>query len=369
MEGDLKNSKHVLLFMIVGLFSLAGTFVFLVYQSYFWAGFISLILYLGSRDYYLKLKSKIPTRIRGIAPSLMIFIVLITLVLPCYFIIRTLLHELISLLFVLKVNLSEDRIVPTLMSINLITDYFTDSEFFWVQLPNMYREIVSSYGDILNIDSMYGILSNTTSLILGGIKIPLAIFVNICFSFMLLFFLYKDGYKLESFLLNNLPYSDEIEKHIGHRISEAVKAVLKGNILISLLQGFVAGVLLFFAGIPNPILYGSIASIFSLIPVIGTMVVWLPAGLYLGFIEESWIVAVIYMSLSFTSYMTLENLVKPNILDKKLNIHPFLLFLALLGGIQQFGIVGLVIGPIAVTILVILWDFWMAYRRNEFTSH
>ena len=79
-------------------------------------------------------------------------------------------------------------------------------------------------------------------------------------------------------------------------------------------------------------------------------------------------VAVIYMSLSFTSYLVLENFVKPNILDKKLNLHPFLLFLALLGGIQQFGIVGLVIGPIAITILVILWDFWMAYRRKEIIS-
>jgi predicted PurR-regulated permease PerM len=365
-HGELKNSKYALPIVLLGLFSIAGTFAFLVYQSYFWSGIISLILYIGSRDYFLKLKNFIPERIRGVAPTLMILIVLITIVLPCFFVIRTLLDELISLLFVLKVNLSEDRIVPTLMSINLITDYFTD--IFWVQFPNMYREIVSSYGDILNIDSLYGILSNTTSLILGGIKIPLAIFVNICFSFMLLFFFYKDGHKLELFLMNNLPFSEEVEKQIGMRISEAVKAVLKGNILISLLQGFVAGMLLFFAGIPNPILYGSIASFFSLIPVIGTAVVWLPAGFYIGFFEESWIVAIIYMSLSFTSYMVLENLVKPNILDKKLNLHPFLLFLALLGGIQQFGIVGLVIGPIAVTLLVILWDFWMAYRRKEFKS-
>ena len=192
-HGELKNSKYALPIVLLGLFSIAGTFAFLVYQSYFWSGIISLILYIGSRDYFLKLKNFIPERIRGVAPTLMILIVLITIVLPCFFVIRTLLDELISLLFVLKVNLSEDRIVPTLMSINLITDYFTDTEFFWVQFPNMYREIVSSYGDILNIDSLYGILSNTTSLILGGIKIPLAIFVNICFSFMLLFFFYKDG--------------------------------------------------------------------------------------------------------------------------------------------------------------------------------
>ena len=149
-NGELKNSKYVLPLVLVGLFSIAGTFAFLVYQSYFWAGFISLILYLGSRDYYLKLRNHIPLKIKGIAPTLMILIVLITIVLPLFFIIRTLLNELISLLFVLKVNLSEDRIVTTLMSINIVTDYFTDTEFFWVQFPGMYREIVNSYGDILN---------------------------------------------------------------------------------------------------------------------------------------------------------------------------------------------------------------------------
>jgi 23S rRNA pseudouridine2605 synthase/23S rRNA pseudouridine2604 synthase len=80
---------------------------------------------------------------------------------------------------------------------------------------------------------------------------------------------------------------------------------------------------------------------------VGTGVVWLPAGLYMGIAESNWIGAVIFMSLSFTSYLLLENLVKPNFLDKKLNLHPFLLFLSLLGGINEFGIPGLVIGKVA----------------------
>lgn len=362
--SHLKTNKYILPGLLLGMFGTAAVFVYLVYQSYFWSGFMSLLLYLGSREYYLKLKNRLPERIVSFAPTLMILIVLITIVIPFYYTVRTLIDELISLLFVIKINLSEDRIVQTLMTVNLITDYFTDSEFFWVQIPTMYREIVNSYGDILNVDSLYGILSNTTSLILGGIKIPLTIFVNLCFSFMLLFFFYKDGHKIEQFLRDNLPFSDEIENQIGNRITEAVKAVLKGNILISLLQGVVAGLLLFFVGISNPILYGTIAAFFSLIPIIGTMVVWLPAGLYLGFFEANWIIAIIYMSLSYAAYLILENLIKPNILDKKLKLHPFLLFLSLLGGMQEFGIMGLVIGPIAVTIIVILWDFWIFYKTE-----
>jgi predicted PurR-regulated permease PerM len=176
--------------------------------------------------------------------------------------------------------------------------------------------------------------------------------------------MYKDGYKIESFLVSNMHISEEIKEKIMYRILDAIKAVLKGNFIVSVLQGFILGVILFFSGISNPILYGSIGAFFSLIPIIGTAVVWFPAGLYILIYEGNVISGILVMSLSFGSYMILENFIKPTMLDKKLNIHPFLLFLSLLGGIQEFGIIGLIIGPVTVTIIVILWDFWMYYKQG-----
>jgi predicted PurR-regulated permease PerM len=207
-------------------------------------------------------------------------------------------------------------------------------------------------------------LSNATSILLGGIKIPIEFFSNTIFSFILLFFMYKDGYKIESFLVSNMHISEEIKEKIMYRILDAIKAVLKGNFIVSVLQGFILGLILFFSGISNPILYGSIGAFFSLIPIIGTAVVWFPAGLYILIYEGNVISGILVMSLSFGSYMILENFIKPTMLDKKLNIHPFLLFLSLLGGIQEFGIIGLIIGPVTVTIIVILWDFWMYYKQG-----
>jgi predicted PurR-regulated permease PerM len=345
---------------------LLGTlvFLFIVFKSFFWSAFISLIFYLGSRDYYLRIKFKLKKSIRHSAPYLMIILVLLTIVFPLVFITSTLLSEFLSLLFVLRVNLSEDRILPFLMNFSIATDYLTDTEFFWVQLPSSYREIVNNYGDILNVDSLYGFLSNATSILLGGIKIPIEFFSNTIFSFILLFFMYKDGYKIESFLVSNMHISEEIKEKIMYRILDAIKAVLKGNFIVSVLQGFILGVILFFSGISNPILYGSIGAFFSLIPIIGTAVVWFPAGLYILIYEGNVISGILVMSLSFGSYMILENFIKPTMLDKKLNIHPFLLFLSLLGGIQEFGIIGLIIGPVTVTIIVILWDFWMYYKQG-----
>ncbi|MCB1176995.1 MAG: AI-2E family transporter, partial [Leptospiraceae bacterium] len=332
-----RNIYYVLVLLSL-FFIAAASFVFIVYKSFFWSGFISLIFYLGSRDFYIKFRKKIPEKIKNSAPILMIILLLVTIVLPLFFISATLIKEFLSLLLMLKVNLTEEKILPFLLNFTFITDYITDSEFFWVQLPAMYREIVSSYGDILNIDSLYGILSNATSLVVGGLKVPIELIVTALFTFALLFFLYKDGHKLERFLMNNLPLSQEIKIKIGYRILDAVKVVFQGNLVISIIQGAILGLLLFFTGIPNAVLYGAIGSFFSLIPIIGTGFIWLPAGLYLGFSENNWLVAIVFMSISYAAYLILENLVKPGILDKKLNIHPFLLFLALLGGIKEFGI-------------------------------
>lgn len=355
---------------IVGILSsfFAGAliFTFLVYKSFFWSAFISLIFYLGSREYYLRLKFKLHHGLTHMAPYFMIFLVLFMIVLPLIFIFSRLITEVLSFLFILRVNLSEERLIPFLLNFSFITDFITDSEFFWVQLPLTYREISQTYGDILNIDSLYGILSNATSLILGGLRIPLEFFTNSFFIFILLFFLYKDGSKIESFIVSNLPISNEIKHKVMYRILDAVKAVLKGNLVISLLQGFVLAIILFLSGISSPILYGSIGAFFSLIPIIGTAVIWLPAGLYLLFYEGNLLAGLLVMIGSFSSYMILENFIKPSMLDRKLNIHPFLLFLSLLGGIQEFGIMGVVIGPVMVTIIVILWDFWVFYKNEKF---
>ncbi|MBE7411281.1 MAG: AI-2E family transporter [Leptospiraceae bacterium] len=360
------KGKVLALAIIIGsLFIATCIFMFFVFRTYFWATFISCILYIATRDAYNKIKNSFPKILVGLSPWVMICLVSVVFIVPVIFIIRTLISEAMDLLTLIKLSLSEDRIVSTLLNFPILTDYFSDSEFFWVQLPETYREIVGSYGDILNIDSLYGILSNASTFIIGSIELPTGIIMNVFFSLLLLFFFYKDGHKIEMFFLSNLPFSKEIEEKIGLRATEAVKAVISGNIFISFLQGVVIGFALMFAGIPSPFFYASIAAIFSLIPIIGTMVVWLPAGLYIGFIENDWVVAIVLMVTSLASYLILENFIKPKMLDKKLNLHSFLLFLSLIGGIKEFGIMGLVIGPLTITFLVILWDFWKMYRNGE----
>lgn len=366
--NNIFNKKNHLIFTAILSVSLiiTGIFVFIVYRSYFWSAFVAVIFYIGTKEYYNQISKLFGPKYKGIAPWLMIVLVSTVILLPSYFITRTLLHETLGLLYQFKAGFSEEKIINTLLQLSAITDLITDKDFFWVQLPEFYNSLIGSYVDVLNIDSLYGIVSNASSVIIGSIDMPAGFLANLFITIILLFFMYKEGNSFKIFIINIMPFPQVFEEKIGNKIIEAIEAILKGNLIISLLQGMVMYFLLLFVGIPNPFLYAVVASLFSLIPIVGTSVVWLPVGIYLLIFDNSPVIAIIFMVAGFSSYFFLENFLKPQFLDRKLNVHPLFLFLSLIGGVKEFGLTGLVIGPASVTILIILWDFVKMYNKGEF---
>ncbi|WP_061270869.1 AI-2E family transporter [Leptospira interrogans] len=352
----------LIFFSILFLFAI-GVF-FLVFRPYLYSSLMALILYLATRRPHKLLKGYLGEKLQWLVPWIMITLVSMIVLLPSYFVIRTLISEALSILFKLRISLSEDKIIETLMNFALLTDFITDNEFFWVKVPEIYGEFAENYVDILNLDSIYGILSNASSFILGNIELPTGILMNLFFALLVLFFLYQDGKKVERFILDNLPFSKQLEEQVGRKLTAAVQTVIRGNLIISILQGTAIYILLWIAGISSPFLYASLAAFFSIIPVVGTSAVWLPIGLYILFLENNPMMAIFFMGSGLFFYVVLENFVKPIMLDKKLQAHPLLIFLSLIGGIKEFGIMGLVVGPVTVTLVVILWDFWKLYRRE-----
>mgnify|MGYP003731532113 CR=1 FL=1 len=106
---------------------------------------------------------------------------------------------------------------------------------------------------------------------------------------------------------------------------------------------------------------GSLAAILSLIPVIGTSMVWLPAVIYLAAIG-AYVKAMLLGGWCLGWYLALENIVKPKLFGKKLNFHPVLFFFLLLGSIQAFGLPGVFIGPILLTLYYSLWEIYKMFR-------
>ncbi|ABJ75860.1 MULTISPECIES: AI-2E family transporter [Leptospira] len=360
--------KYTFLIFFSVLFVFTIGIFFLVFRPYLYSSLMALILYLATRRPHKLLKEYLGEKFQWLVPWIMISLVSMIVLVPSYFVIRTLIGETLSILFKLRISLSEDKIIETLMNFAMLTDFITDNEFFWVKVPEIYGEFAENYVDILNLDSIYGILSNASSFILGNIELPTGILMNLFFALLVLFFLYQDGKKVERFILDNLPFSKQLEEQVGRKVASAVQTVIRGNLIISILQGAAVYILLLVAGISSPFLYASLASFFSIIPVVGTSVVWLPIGLYILFLENNPMMAFFFMGSALFFYLALENFIKPRMLDKKLQAHPLLIFLSLIGGIKEFGIMGLVLGPVVVTLVVILWDFWKLYRKELILS-
>lgn len=362
------RNETVVYIILTSLFITTCFLLFFVFKPYLWAGFLAFLFYLTTRKLHKRLKTVLGTKVHFLSPYIMVVLMLACVFVPSYLIVSTLVRESLNLVSFIRNQLTEESIVSLLLNSPFLTDFFTENEFFWIKLPIFYREYVGQHLDVLNLDSIYSLLKNSSGFLLGSIELPGTLFFNGFFTFILLFFLYKEGNRLENFVFLSLPFPQEIEERLGRRIEEAIRTVMLGNMFISLLQGAFIYILLLFTPVSNKFLLASIATIFSLIPVVGTSVVWLPTGLYMGLVLENWTGGVLFMIAGAASYLILENFIKPKILDKKLKTHPFLIFLSLIGGLQEFGVAGIIVGPMALTLVIILWDFWKIFRETRFQT-
>lgn len=174
---------------------------------------------------------------------------------------------------------------------------------------------------------------------------------------LILFFLLKDGKNLGPWFYRSLPFPDDLEKKVVHRLKKVVNVLITGNLCIMFLQGLMLFIGLKIAGLSAPLLWGSIGAVLSLIPVIGTSLIWIPVSLYLV-LTGSYMTALFVSVWSLSWYLVLENLLKPFIFGETLNFHPLILFFLLMGSIHTFGLSGIFLGPIILSLFVSLWEIY-----------
>ncbi len=232
--------------------------------------------------------------------------------------------------------------------------------------------IVASIGNKINHFLPNGIsfdinekISSFISFLTDNIANILSATVSTLFSFLLLlltiFYLLKDGDKWREALLQLIPLSGATDQKILHRLSQTINGVIKGYLLIALIQGTSMGIGLYIFGIPHPAIWGTIAGIASIIPPLGTAVISVPAIIFLymtGHTGES---------LGLLIWATLivgtgDNVLNPYIIGNRLSIPPFLILFSVLGGISLLGPVGILIGPLTVSLLYTLTEIY----QNEF---
>jgi predicted PurR-regulated permease PerM len=191
--------------------------------------------------------------------------------------------------------------------------------------------------------------------------------LNTLFSFILLlisiFYFLKDGERWKKAIITLSPLSDTDDKKIITRLSQTINGVIKGTLFIAVLQGILMGIGLYIFGVPNPAFWAVVAGIASLIPSIGTALISVPAVIYL-FLAGHLVPAIGLAIWAAVLVGLIDNLLSPYIVSSKTKIPSFLILFSVLGGVVLLGPIGILIGPLTLSLLFTLVSIY----RNEFKN-
>lgn len=210
--------------------------------------------------------------------------------------------------------------------------------------------LVNNMDDYLRAAASY-LVNNLGVVFSGAARASIALFITL----VALFFFLKDGRALRKSIVQLSPLQDGDDGLIVDHLERVVISVIKGSLLVALIQGIAAGIGYLIFGVPNASLWGAATTLTSLIPGIGTAVVMIPAIGYLFLVGKT-SAAVGLLIWGIVIVGLIDNLFKPQLIASGVGIHPFLILLSVLGGLSVFGIYGFLFGPILLSFLFALID-------------
>lgn len=179
---------------------------------------------------------------------------------------------------------------------------------------------------------------------------------------LVIFFLLIDLPQLTEYLIKLSPLPDDEDRLLLRKFEEIANAILKGNGICGIFQGIVGGAIFSFMGLNSPILWGGVMAILAFLPIFGIGLVMLPAALVLaidGQTTAAITLAILYICLSFS----IEYLVKPKLVGSQVQMHTLLVFIAIIGGMSVYGVLGIIYGPLIITAFLTLSNIYL--RRYD----
>lgn len=290
---------------------------------------------------------------------ILIFIILVLIFLPFSYFAFLLIEQIINLIVLLQNLFEKKDIISYLFLFKLDSlSFLLNQPFFWVDILEHISVISIEYSDLFNYFKVTRFIGRAYDIFMLSLELTLKVVAYLILSIIILFFLFKDGHKFYMEFSELLPFEQDTLDELKNQVKQVFSTIFKGNLFIAIMQGIFLGIGFAIVGIPNILLYSFLGSIFSIIPILGTSIVWIPATFYLYFVKNSLPSAVFLAIYSLFSFLILENIVKPKLLNKQIGIPSILLFLAILGGLKEFGITGVILGPVILALFIIMWRLY-----------
>tara|TARA_B100000508_G_scaffold37715_2_gene29507 strand:- start:2479 stop:3534 length:1056 start_codon:yes stop_codon:yes gene_type:complete len=327
-----------------GLLGLAGYMVWQIMAPFITALALSAVIVTICQPLYDKIRNFVPKRNKSAAAFLSTLVVLFAIIVPLVLITSLIVNEVLA----------------------FYEDF--DSGGMSVQssisaLESTVRTVIPDFNVDLNKQvkaTAEWVTGNIGQIFAGTVSVIFIFFISLIGSF----YFFRDGRELLELVIKASPLPDHEDKIIFERMARAVRAVATGTLFVAMIQGTLVAVGFSLFGIDRAILWGSVASVGALIPGIGTTIVTAPAIIYLFFAGEmiSGIGLLIWSALIVG---LVDNLVGPYLISRGNNLHPFIILISVLGGISLFGPVGFVVGPVIVTLFIVLLEIYNQYIVQE----
>lgn len=190
------------------------------------------------------------------------------------------------------------------------------------------------------------------------------IFLYAFIGILALFYFFRDGEHIIKKLKILSPLQDRYDTSVIARLQGAINSVVRGALLIAIIQGILTGVGLALFGVPNAVLWGSIAVIAALIPYLGTAAVLTPAIVYL-FVTNQVAGSIGLLIWGIVAVGLIDNFLGPRLVNRGIRLHPIVILLAVLGGLAFFGPLGYLLGPLTISLLFALLDIYPLLLRAK----
>lgn len=251
------------------------------------------------------------------------------------------------LCFLVPLSLAVWLLISKLQTVNVDTATFVDTITNladWIHRKTEY-DLLSKE----NISSIASILPGIGQFLMGGIS---SFAVNLFVLVFVLYFMLIGGTKMEQYIYELLPFSDSNKKHVMNEINMIVRANAIGIPLLAIIQGAIATLGYYLFDAPSALLFGFLTCFATVIPIVGTTLVWFPLAAYMA-ISGDWPHAIgllLYCGLIVTN---IDNLIRFILQKKMADTHPLITIFGVVIGVSLFGFMGVIFGPLLISIFIL----------------
>ncbi len=341
----MKRENFISYFFIIALIFIVYL-VFRIFSPFFSAMFWSAVLAFAVYPVYAPLRNRFPNQgtLTAIVMTLLVFVLII---LPLAMILINVTTQAIETSQWVYSYIREGRL-ETLIENVRATNWIQKIETRIVQWDVLKQNLTSW---LLAAAKNGG---NYTAAQVGTFTKNIFFFLlNFFFMFFLTFVFFKHGMNIYNFIYQVAPFEKGTKDALFQQINDTFTAVIRGQILTSVTQAFTAGITFWLLGLPVPVFFAFLLFMTSLIPILGAASIWVPLVIYLV-LSQLYLKAIILGVVGVLGISLLDNIMKPAIIGERTKLPYFLLFFGIMGGLKFFGLTGIFLAPVVLSLFFAL---------------